>query len=88
MKRLAIAVATFFFLNRSATLVQWILESQLPLPNMAIFLVTFLGGLMLFYSTVLQGSRFWRDYQTHLNLYAPAGLAGFVLSLWQFMLPG
>ncbi|MBM0744993.1 hypothetical protein JOY44_26090 (plasmid) [Phormidium sp. CLA17] len=88
MNRLAIAVATFFLLNRSTTLVQWILESQLPLPNLAIFLVTLLGGLMLFYSTVLQGSRFWRDYQTSLNLYAPAGLAGFALSLWQFMLPG
>lgn len=88
MKRLAIAVATFFWLNRSTTLVQWILESSLPLPNMAIFLIAFLGGMVLFYATVLQGSRFWQDYQTHLNLYAPAGLVGFALSLWESMISG
>ncbi len=82
MKRFALALATFFLLNRSATLVQWMLSLQLPLPNLAIFLMAFLGGLILFYATVLHNSRFWQAYQTHLNLYAPAGLAGFALSLW------
>ena len=46
MNRLAIAVATFFGLNRSAALVQWILASSLPLPNVAIFLAAFLGGIV------------------------------------------
>lgn len=88
MKCLAIAVATFFGLNRSAALVQWILASSLPLPNVAIFLAAFLGGILLVYATVLQNSRFWRDYQTHLNLYVPAGLAGLGLSLWQSIAAG